>query len=59
MNNALQFAVVQPVEGTPLAILDDDVAPSTIRMGIHYLAALRALDSPIHLSPIRLMGRFA
>jgi hypothetical protein len=28
-------------------------------MRIHLFAALRALDSPIHLTPIRLMGRFS
>jgi hypothetical protein len=41
-----------------LAILDDDVASAAIRMRIHFLAALWALDSMIHLAPVRLMGRF-
>src|SRR5579871_5980278 len=59
LDDPVQFAVIQPVEFTILAILDNDVASAAIKMGVHWLGALRAPDAPIHFAPVRLTGRLA
>ena len=59
LDDAFQFPMVQPIELAMLAILDDDVASAAIKMRIHFMVAPRALDAPVQLAPIRLMGRLS
>ncbi len=51
-NNSIELAVIQPVQSTVLAIVNDDVAASTIWMRLHLPAALRAVDPAIQIFPV-------
>src|ERR1039457_5954889 len=44
MHNAHQFAAIQPDEAAILAGGDDDIAWTSVVMGVHHMMALRAID---------------
>jgi len=46
-HDAIQLAVIEPIEGAIFTIVDNHVATTAIKMCVHHAPALRALDAAI------------
>ena len=51
-NNPVEFVMVEPVEFTRFASVDDDVTGPEIRMGVHWSVALRTSDASVQIARI-------
>ena len=55
-NDSHQLPMIEPVQATGLAIIDDHVAGTIVEVRIHPLAAVRTIDFALQVMRIRSRG---